>query len=110
MHDYALFLNYHTSGNLVYYGCKNAQQSVNNAALKLSNIIKRHTGFPLYGPDTSPACGSWADEVEVLYKRPSATIELGSKNPVPIAEFNGLYKKNHWIWADVALAVMKGQF
>ncbi len=110
MHDYALFLNYHTSGNLVYYGCKNAQQSVNNAALKLSNIIKRHTGFPLYGPDTSPACGSWADEVEVLYKRPSATIELGSKNPVPISEFNGLYKKNLWIWADIALAVMNSQF
>ena len=78
--------------------------------VKLSNIIKRHTGFPLYGPDTSPACGSWADEVEVLYKRPSATIELGSKNPVPIAEFNGLYKKNLWIWADIALAVMNSQF
>lgn len=109
MHDYSLFLNYHTSGNLVYYGCKNAPASVNNKALKLSNIIKRHTGYPLYGPQTSPECGSWADEVEVVYKRPSATIEMGTKNPVPIAEFPGLFKKNQWIWADVALAIINGE-
>lgn len=109
LHDYTCFLNYHTSGNLVYYGCKNAPAAVNKKALDLSRIIKRHTAYPLYGPSTSPECGSWADEVEVLYKRPSATIELGSKNPVPLAEYDGLYKKNLWIWADLANAILQGE-
>jgi len=107
-HNYVCFLNYHTCGNLVYYGCKNASERVNTKALKMSQLIKRHTGFPLYGPTTSPECGSWADEVEVLYGRPSATIELGTRNPVPIAEFSDLYKKNLWIWADLARTIVNG--
>ena len=109
-HDYALFLNYHTKGNLVYYGCKNAPADINDAALRLSRIIKSHTAYPLYGPNTTPPNGSWADEVEVRYRRPSVTIELGTRNPVPISEFPGLFAKNQWVWADVALAVVSGEF
>ena len=110
MHDYALFLNYHTKGNLVYYGCMNAPSDVNAAAKRLSLIIKRHTGYPLYGPNTTPQNGSWADEVEVTFRRPSATIELGTRNPVPISEFPGIWRKNEWIWAEVLLAVVRGEF
>ena len=109
-HDYVCFLNYHTSGNLVYHGCKNATNKVNDQALKMANIIKRHTNYPLYGPDTSPECGSWGDEVEVRFLRPSATIELGTKNPVPLSEFAGLYKKNLWVWADLAYSIINGTF
>ncbi len=29
-HDYSLFLNYHTSGNVIYYGCGNAAANVKN--------------------------------------------------------------------------------
>lgn len=110
MHDYALFLNYHTKGNLVYYGCKNAPDDVNEAAQRLAHIIQGRTYYPLHGPNTTPPNGSWADEVEVRYRRPSATIELGTRNPVPISEFPGLFSKNHWVWADIAIAVMKGEF
>lgn len=108
-HDYDCFLNYHTCGNLVYHGCKNAPKQVNDQALRMSNIIKRHTSYPLYGPDTSPECGSWADEVEVRFQRPSATIELGTRNPVPLSEFKGLYNKNLWVWADLAIAIIDGE-
>ena len=107
-HDFDCFLNYHTCGNLVYYGCKNATAAVNAKALAVSKIIKQHTAFPLYGPDSAPECGSWADEVEVLYQKPSATIELGTKNPVPLQEYNTLFKKNLWIWADLADALVNG--
>jgi g-D-glutamyl-meso-diaminopimelate peptidase len=108
--EYACFLNYHTCGNLVYHGCKNAPKQVNDLALKMANIIKRHTAYPLYGSDTSPECGSWGDEVEVRFHRPSATIELGTKNPVPLSEFKGLYNKNLWVWAELAIAIIEGKF
>ena len=108
-HNYDCFLNYHTSGNLIYYGCGNAPQSVNARALKIANMIKRHTGFIPRGSGHSAACGSWADEVEVRFKTPSVTIELGTRNPVPISEFDELYKKNLLVWADIAIGIMENK-
>lgn len=108
--DYDCFLNYHTSGNIVYYGCMNARNSVNVAASRLAQLIKRHTGYPCYGPKSASISGTWADEVEILYQRPSATIELGTTNPVPISQFNQIYAKNQWIWAELALALINGNF
>lgn len=108
-HDYACFLNYHTSGNLIFYGCKNAPVQVNEQALNMANLIKRHTSYSLCGFEAIPECGTWADEVEVRFFCPSATIELGTKNPVPISELMGLYDKNLWVWADLAYAIICGQ-
>ena len=108
-YDYTCFLNYHTSGNVVFYGCQNALEQVNGQALNMANLIKRHTSYTLCGPDAIPECGTWADEVEVRFLRPSATIELGTRNPVPIAEFRELYDKNLWVWADLAYAIISGQ-
>lgn len=108
-YDFACFLNYHTSGNLIFYGCKNAPEQVNEQALKIADIVKRHTSYPLCGPEEIPECGTWADEVEVCFLRPSTTIELGTQNPVPISEFYGLYDKNLWVWADLAYAIISGQ-
>ncbi len=102
MHDYDCFLNYHTSGNLIYYGCGNAADSVNAAARAMSELISRHTGYEGFGPESAPPNGSWADEVEVLFLRPSATIELGTRNPVPISESAPLYKRHTPVWADLA--------
>lgn len=104
--DYYCFLNYHTSGNIIYYGCQNASKMINNKALQIAQMIKRHTKYPYYGPNTAPPLGSWADEVEILYKRPSVTIEIGSKNPVPINEFDQIYEKNLWVWADLMYSIV----
>ncbi|QFQ12740.1 hypothetical protein C7Y71_006740 [Pseudoprevotella muciniphila] len=106
---YACFLNYHTSGNLIYYGCGNAPQNVNARALKIANIIKNHTKFEPRGSGHSAPCGSWADEVEVRFNTPSVTIELGTRNPVPLSEFNRLYQKNLWVWADLAIQIMNNK-
>lgn len=106
-HDYFLFLNYHTAGNVIFYGCQNAPLSVNMDALHYTRLVQRHTDYPAYGPNTAPAGGTWADEVEVRYGRPSVTIELGSCNPVPIEEFPALLRRNRWIWADIAIRILK---
>lgn len=108
-YDYSCFLNYHTSGNVIYYGCRNAKHNVNSKALQIAQIIKRRNNYILLGPKYQKTGGSWGDEVEVLYQRPSVTIEIGTKNPVPISEFNKIYNKNVMVWADLASAVLKGQ-
>lgn len=105
-YDYHCFLNYHTSGNVIFHGCMNALQSVNAKAQKIATLIKQRTGYPCFGPKTAPPSGTWADDVEVLYQRPSVTIEIGSKNPVPISEFNSIYNKNLWIWADIIYSII----
>ncbi|MCM1109960.1 MAG: hypothetical protein NC336_01995 [Clostridium sp.] len=102
LRPYDCFLNYHTSGNLVYYGCGNADSLVNESARRMALLIERHTGFPGYGPDSAPPNGSWADEVEVTFRKPSATIELGTRNPVPIEQFPDLLERNTPVWADLA--------
>lgn len=110
LYEYNCFLNYHSKGNLVYYGCGNALGAVNKKAKQLALLIKKHTGYPIYGPDSADPNGSWADEVEVLYKKPSATIETGDQTPVPICQYPKIFKKNRWLWADLANEIIKGEF
>lgn len=110
LYPYSLFLNYHSQGNLVYYGCGNALKSVNKKAEKLAKLIKSHTNYPIYGPDSANPNGSWADEVEVLYQKPSATIETGDTTPVPIKQFPSIFRKNKWVWAEVAKQIINGEF
>lgn len=107
-HPYVCFLNYHTHGNLLYYGCKDAALSAVNAqALVLARIIEGATGYKPHA-EVDPAYGSWADEVESVYHRPSVTVEIGSRNPVPIAEFKSIYERNYNVWACLAKAIIKG--
>lgn len=106
---YVCFINYHTHGNLLYYGCKDAALSAVNAkALTVARIIEGATGYKPRA-EVDPAYGSWADEVESKYHRPSVTVEIGSRNPVPIAEFNGIYKRNYNVWACLAKAIIEGK-
>lgn len=105
--DYLCFLNYHSKGNNVYYGCMNADAEVNGAARSIANLVKRFTGYPLYGEKSSVPNGSWADEVEVRYKRPSVTIEVGTVTPVPISQFPGIYSKNLPLWPALCMKLLK---
>lgn len=104
--DYSLFLNYHACGNIIFYGCMNAPRPVNAEAERFARLASRHTGYRLFGPDSAIPNGSWADEVEVRYGRPSVTIEIGTRSPVPISEFSTIYNKNLWVWADIALTLI----
>ena len=103
---YLCFLNYHSQGHLVYYGCKNADAAVNDRARQLANLISRHNGYRPIGP--SAPNGSWADEVEVRYHRPSMTIEIGTRNPVPIVQFQSIFASNLWVWADLCNTLRYG--
>lgn len=105
-----LCLNYHTSGNLIYYGCGNADAALNSRARQVARLIGRRARYPLYGPEVSERPnGSWADEVEVNYGVPSVTVELGSRNPVPLHELTGLLDRNAETWMDVIIDVLQSK-
>ena len=107
---YDLCLNYHTSGNIVYYGCGNAPDSVNSRARRMARVIGKRTRYPLYGPEVSERPnGSWADEVELNFGVPSATVELGSRNPVPQRELSGLLRRNGETWLDLILDIERSK-
>lgn len=106
-HDYLCFLNYHSSGNVIYYGCMNACDSVNEDAHHLAALINAHTGYKMLGPDSSMPNGSWADEVELQYHRPSMTIEIGSRNPVPVEQFPSIFAKNRLVWVDLCRTLLE---
>lgn len=101
-YNYECFLNYHTHGNLLYYGCKDDHlKDVNAKALSLAKCIQGTTGYTPRA-EVDAAYGSWADEAESRYHKPSVTVEIGSRNPVPISEFNSIFRKNRLAWAVVA--------
>lgn len=105
-----LCLNYHTSGNLIYYGCGNAPKEINDKARHYAGIIGKRAHYRLYGPDESERPnGSWADEIELNYGVPSATVELGTRNPVPHRELDGLLKRNGETWLDVIYDLVKSK-
>lgn len=104
--NFDLCLNYHTSGNLIYHGCGNAPEQINDKALTVARLIGKRARYPLFGPEISERPnGSWADEVELNYGIPSVTVELGTTNPVPPRELDGLLSRNAETWIDVILAV-----
>jgi len=100
-HDYLAYVNYHAAGNVIYYGSMNACDSVNADARFLALLAKAHNDYELRGPSSSMPNGSWADEVELYRHRPSITIEIGTRTPVPHDQFPSIYSKNRWLWADL---------
>lgn len=103
MHKYEFFLNYHTSGNLLYHGSDPSLKKENLNSEKLALFIQKVTGYVPH--KESRAYGSWADEVEHRFHCASVTIEMGSKNPVPLSEYNGIYKRNKLLWAKLLKAI-----
>lgn len=97
----AAFLNYHTSGNMMYWGAQDALAEVNYRALEMAYHIHQLTGYPMAGPEEQTPCGTWADEVMPLFRRPSVTIEVGTRNPVPIAEFHDIFRLGLHVWAEL---------
>lgn len=109
-YDHALFLNYHTRGNIIYWGALGADKEVNRQAERIAKMVQRHTGYPPYGPKSQKPCGSWGDEVELVLHRPNVTIEVGTVNPVPISQMQTIFRKNINVWADLCQRLLKGGF
>lgn len=103
MYPYEFFLNYHTRGNMIYHGSDPSLIEENAQSKKIAKIVQRVTGYRTI--EEYLAHGTWADELELCHRRGSVTIEVGTRNPVPISEFSTIFNKNKLVWATLLKAI-----
>lgn len=91
-------VNYHSMGELIYWGAKGKGQKRKDA-YELASMVHKTTGYRLV--DESKTYGAGGDLERYLIskeKLPYVCIETGSQNcPLPHKAFNGIYKKNKTI-------------
>lgn len=107
--NFSCHLNYHSAGNAMYYGSILSNAATLNRTTVLYQTLKGYNGYKVIPiKATDKATGSFADFVTAEFQRPTVTVEIGKKNPVPIGEFDGIYKKNRDTWGAVAFMLYMG--
>lgn len=98
--DFVTGINYHSMGNIVYYGASTNTTEVANGCKNMATLVCSINGYR--AKYCGEAIGSFADYFGTVEAAPSVTIEIGTANPVPISQFTDIYNKNFLIWPTVA--------
>ncbi|MBU3091288.1 peptidoglycan-binding protein [Clostridium sp. CF011] len=100
-HGFRLVIAYHTQGEVIYWDFQNLASA---EARKIGEIFSSLSGYELaetYGITSYAGYKDWFIE---KYRRPGYTIEVGiGKNPLPISQFNKIYKDNIKVLLEGAL-------
>lgn len=104
------FVNYHSSGQIIYYGAgintpENAERSK-----ALANLLAGYNNYKTVSESQTAVYGSFGDYVQKTYDRPSATLEIGTVTPTPMSQFKKIFNANKDSWGGVAYAIFMGQF
>lgn len=101
--EFSAGINYHSQGNIIYWGSTEDSKENISRQIFFSTLAKNTIGYRLApDDDTSSANGSFGDYFSVTENAPYVTIEIGNRNPVPINQFNNIYKHNSTFWSVVA--------
>ena len=104
------FINYHSCGNIIYYGAPINTKENEVRSKALASILSSCNKYKLvYDNQNGKAYGSFGDYVMKMYDRPSATVEIGKSNPVPLKQFNKIYNANKDSWGSVLYAILNGK-
>lgn len=107
--NFSLHINYHASGNIIYYSDVLANPNTHARSKILMDTIRGYTGYKGIRKDQAAAGGGcFADFVTSEFQRPTVTVEIGTKNPVPIGQFATIFKKNRDTWGAVAFMLYAG--
>ena len=101
--DFCAGINYHSMGNIIYYGASTNTPEVADGCRQMADVVHTINGYRK--EYCGNAIGSFADYFGTVEMAPSVTIEIGTANPVPISQFSGIYAKNLPVWPIVALIV-----
>ncbi len=98
--DFVTCINYHSMGELIYYGASTNSAEVAIGCKNMANLVGSITGYKkLY---CGNAIGSFADYFGSVEAAPSVTIEIGTATPTPISQFDEIYNRNINVWPEVA--------
>lgn len=93
-------INYHSMGNVIYYGANTNSPDVANGCAYMANFVSSINGYRK--EYCGNAIGSFADYFGTVEAAPSVTIEIGTRNPVPISQFTNIYNQNVFVWPMLA--------
>jgi g-D-glutamyl-meso-diaminopimelate peptidase len=99
--NFRMVIAYHSQGEVIYW---NYQNLASLEARKIGEIFSRLSGYELaetYGITSFAGYKDWFID---KYRRPGYTIEVGlGVNPLPISQFNKIYKDNIKVLLEGAL-------
>ena len=86
-----LTLSLHTQGEEIYWRWGECEPE---GARKIGELFAKLSGYTLADPDQAAAYAGYKDWFIDRFERPGYTIEAGQgENPLPIADFDGIYGK-----------------
>ena len=94
--NFVTCINYHSMGNVVYYGASTNSPEVAAGCKNMANVVSSINGYR--SEYCGAAIGSFADYFGYMEATPSVTIEIGTADPVPISQFTSIYNKNINVW------------
>ncbi|MDR0978734.1 MAG: M14 family metallocarboxypeptidase, partial [Lachnospiraceae bacterium] len=91
-HNFELVIAYHTQGEEIYW---QFQDYTPEESLQIANLFARVSGYAVTDTPYNSSFAGYKDWFIQDYRRPGYTIEAGrGENPLPISQFNEIYKDN----------------
>ncbi len=84
-------LAFHSQGEEIYWDFGDYRDK---EALQMAEMMSNSSGYRIAEPTGLASGGGFKDWFEEKFKRPAFTIEVGmGENPLPIGNFDGIYRK-----------------
>jgi g-D-glutamyl-meso-diaminopimelate peptidase len=94
-HNFKMVIAYHTQGRVIFWLYKDIFVP---RAQEIGQIFARASGYQLAYTPYEAAYAGFKDWFIEVYRRPGYTIEAGlGRNPLPITQFNTIYRENEEI-------------
>ncbi|MCB2286910.1 M14 family metallopeptidase [Clostridium algidicarnis] len=91
-HNFRLVIAYHTQGEVIYWKYLNI---IPNDSRKIAEIFSKASGYILSETTGIVSYAGYKDWFIERFVRPGYTIEVGKgKNPLPISQFDKIYRDN----------------
>lgn len=91
-HDFRLVVAYHTQGKEIYWQFQNFNPT---NSLYIGNQFAKASGYNLASTPYNSSFAGYKDWFIQNYNRPGYTVEAGiGQNPLPISQFDQIYKDN----------------
>ena len=91
-HDFRLVIAYHTQGEEIYWNFQNINPP---NGYEIGQQFAESSGYTLTEVPYNSSFAGYKDWFIQTYNRPGYTIEAGiGENPLPISQFNEIYKNN----------------
>lgn len=103
---FSLILAYHTQGEVIYWKYKDLEP---DCSKEIAEYFGRVSGYAVEETPYASGNAGYKDWFILQYDKPGYTIEAGyGENPLPICDFNEIYKRNTGILVGGMTQILRG--